>query len=42
MSMDGLEDTDVAEKRVKPQLVYPLGEPPEAGSSPRTALYIEG
>jgi glyoxylase-like metal-dependent hydrolase (beta-lactamase superfamily II) len=31
MSMDGLEDTEVAEKRVKPQLVYPLGEPPEAG-----------
>lgn len=31
MSMDGVEDTDVAEARAKPQLVYPLGEPPEAG-----------
>jgi glyoxylase-like metal-dependent hydrolase (beta-lactamase superfamily II) len=30
MSMDGLED-DVAPARVKPQLVYPLGEPPEPG-----------
>jgi glyoxylase-like metal-dependent hydrolase (beta-lactamase superfamily II) len=30
MSMDGLED-DVAPVRVKPQLVYPLGEPPEPG-----------
>jgi glyoxylase-like metal-dependent hydrolase (beta-lactamase superfamily II) len=28
MSMDGLEDAPV---RVKPQLVYPLGEPPEPG-----------
>ncbi len=28
--MDGLED-DVAPARVKPQLVYPLGEPPEPG-----------
>lgn len=33
MSMDGLEDTEVAEKRVKPQLVYPLGEPPPAGEA---------
>jgi glyoxylase-like metal-dependent hydrolase (beta-lactamase superfamily II) len=33
MSMDGLEDTEVAEKRVKPQLVYPLGEPPAAGEA---------
>jgi len=30
MSMDGLEN-DVAPARVKPQLVYPLGEPPEPG-----------
>jgi glyoxylase-like metal-dependent hydrolase (beta-lactamase superfamily II) len=30
MSMDGLED-DVAPARLKPQLTYPLGEPPEAG-----------
>lgn len=30
MSMDGLED-DVAPARIKPQLVYPLGEPPEPG-----------
>ena len=28
--MDGLED-DVAPARVKPQLVYPLGDPPEPG-----------
>jgi glyoxylase-like metal-dependent hydrolase (beta-lactamase superfamily II) len=33
MSMDGLEDTEVAEKRVRPQLVYPLGEPPPAGEA---------
>ncbi len=32
MSMDGLED-EVAEKRAKPQLVYPLGEPPQAGEA---------
>ena len=32
MSMDGLED-EVAERRVKPQLVYPLGDPPEAGEA---------
>ena len=31
MSMDGVDDKDVAEARTKPQLVYPLGEPPEAG-----------
>jgi len=31
MSMDGVEDKDVAEARPKPQLIYPLGEPPEAG-----------
>ncbi|MGD9981319.1 MAG: MBL fold metallo-hydrolase [Hyphomonadaceae bacterium] len=30
MSMDGLED-DVAPARVKPQLSYPLGDPPEPG-----------
>ncbi|MFO1016359.1 MAG: MBL fold metallo-hydrolase [Hyphomonadaceae bacterium] len=30
MSMDGLEDETTA-RRAKPQLVYPLGEPPEAG-----------
>lgn len=33
MSMDGLEETDVAEKRAKPALVYPLGEPPPAGEA---------
>jgi glyoxylase-like metal-dependent hydrolase (beta-lactamase superfamily II) len=33
MSMDGVEDTEVAEARVKPQLVYPLGEPPPAGEA---------
>lgn len=32
MSMDGLED-DVTEKRARPQLVYPLGEPPPAGEA---------
>ena len=31
MSMDGVEDKELAEARVKPALVYPLGEPPEAG-----------
>ena len=30
MSMDGLED-ETTTRRAKPQLVYPLGEPPEAG-----------
>ncbi len=30
MSMDGLED-DVAAPRGRPQLAYPLGDPPEAG-----------
>src|SRR5690606_411743 len=32
MSMDGLED-DVAERRGRLQLVYPLGEPPPAGEA---------
>jgi len=31
--MDGVEDADVAEARSKPQLVYPLGEPPPAGEA---------
>jgi len=31
MSMDGVEDRDAAEARAKPQLTYPLGDPPEAG-----------
>src|SRR5215510_2170275 len=30
MSMDGLED-DAGERRAKPQLTYPLGDPPPAG-----------
>jgi glyoxylase-like metal-dependent hydrolase (beta-lactamase superfamily II) len=34
MSMDGVDDADVAEARpAKPQLVYPLGEPPEPGEA---------
>jgi glyoxylase-like metal-dependent hydrolase (beta-lactamase superfamily II) len=33
MSMDGLEDADAAPARVKPQLVYPLGDPPPAGEA---------
>jgi glyoxylase-like metal-dependent hydrolase (beta-lactamase superfamily II) len=31
MSMDGLDDKEIAEARVRPNLLYPLGEPPEAG-----------
>lgn len=31
--MDGVEDKDIAEARAKPQLVYPLGEPPPAGEA---------
>jgi glyoxylase-like metal-dependent hydrolase (beta-lactamase superfamily II) len=31
MSMDGLEDEVTADRPTRPQLVYPLGEPPEAG-----------
>jgi glyoxylase-like metal-dependent hydrolase (beta-lactamase superfamily II) len=31
MSMDGVDDTEVAEARIRPNLVYPLGDPPEAG-----------
>jgi len=31
--MDGLEDTDVAPVRIKPNLVYPLGDPPGAGDT---------
>ena len=33
MSMDGLEDADAAPPRAKPQLVYPLGDPPPAGEA---------
>lgn len=31
MSMDGVEDEVTADRPARPQLVYPLGEPPEAG-----------
>ena len=33
MSMDGVDEREVAENRAKPQLVYPMGEPPEAGQT---------
>jgi glyoxylase-like metal-dependent hydrolase (beta-lactamase superfamily II) len=31
MSMDGVEDAEVLDRPARPHLVYPLGDPPEAG-----------
>jgi glyoxylase-like metal-dependent hydrolase (beta-lactamase superfamily II) len=33
MSMDGVDDEAVAERRGRPNLVYPLGDPPPAGEA---------